>query len=141
MVKSTRKFEEVSRKPDFEKENTQEIVPVEIDSVNSEDEIEDIQSDIRTLPNGSNFTPQITKSLGALMQTFSSISIKPTASGARYLNNPIYTMGGDTIRMKDNIGELTHETHTALFSPGYTGKSMMEDSDIFMLRNIVHVIG
>ena len=140
MDKSTWEFGEVIRNPDSEKENTQEIVPVEIDSVNSEDEIEDIQSDVGTLPNSSNFSPQITKSLGALMQTFSSISIKSTASGARFLKTPIYTMVGDTFRMKDNIDELTDKTHKDLFSSSFTGKGMMEDPDILMLGNNIHVI-
>ena len=46
-------------------------------------------------------------------------------------------MGGDTIRIKDKVCELTDEKHKTLFSTGYTGKNMKKDFDILMFTNII----
>ena len=61
------------------------------------------------------------------------LSIKSTPSGATIVNSPIYTLGGDTVRIKDNVYDLTPETHQALSSTIYTGKNMKH---ILMTNNI-----
>ena len=53
-----------------------------------------------------------------------SLSIKSTPSGATIVNTPIYTLGGDTIRIKDNVYDITPETYKALSSTKYTGKNV-----------------
>ena len=60
------------------------------------------------------------------------LGIKSTPSGATLVNSPIYTLGGDTARIKDNVYDLTPETHQAL-STIYTGKNI---KDILMINNM-----
>ena len=49
----------------------------------------------------------------------------------------MYSMGGDTIKIKDKVCELTDKKHKTLFSTGYTGKNMKKDFDILMFTNII----
>ena len=63
---STEKFKEVFKIWASEFENQQGIVPVEVNSDNTENENDDIQSNIRAIPNSSYFSDQLTKTLGAL---------------------------------------------------------------------------
>ena len=81
MDKSTKKLDVIEKTT--ENENQQEIVPDQIDSDNSEDENEDIQSHIKALPNSSSFSRQLTITLVALMQSSKIQSIKSTPFGAR----------------------------------------------------------
>ena len=60
--KSTKNISEVIKESNSENENNQEIVPVEIES-----EDENIQTNLRALPNSSMFSDQMTKTLGRLM--------------------------------------------------------------------------
>ena len=60
-------------------EQNQEIVPVEIDSDNSEGD------NIRALPNSSIFSDPMTKTLGRLMSSSNSLKIKASPSGATIL--------------------------------------------------------
>ena len=93
--KSTKKISEVIKESNSENENNQEIVPVEIES-----EDENIQPNLRALPNSSLFSDQMTKTLGRLMSSANSLKIKSTSSGATILGVPIYTLGGDTIKKR-----------------------------------------
>ena len=105
---TTKKLGDVIKKSNSENENNQEIVPVEIESQD-----ENIQTNLRALPNSSMFSDQMTKTLGRLMSSANSLKIKPTPSGATILGVPIITLGGDRIQIKDNIYDLTPEIYKA----------------------------
>ena len=56
------------------------------------------------------------------MSSPNSLKIKPSPSGATILGVPIYTLGGDKLRIRDNGYELTPEIYKALSDTGHTGK-------------------
>ena len=95
------------KKSDRQDENQQELVPLEVNLNDSEDELENIVSNIQALPNNSLFSELMTKTLGAIKVRPNSLSIKPTPSGANVVNTPIYALGGDTIRRKAEVYDLT----------------------------------
>ena len=132
--KSTKKIRKVFKEPNSE--NNQEIIPVE-----NESEDENIQTNSRALPNSSMFSDQMTKTFGRLMSSSNSLKIKPSPSGTSILGVPIITLGGDRIQIKDNIYDLTPETHKALSYTGYTGNTMKNESDILMMNNIKNDLG
>ena len=134
--KSTKKIGEVIKESNSENVNNQEIVPVEVDS-----EDEDIQTNLRALPNSSIFSDQMTKTLGRLMSSANSLQIKSTPYGATNLGVPIHTLGGDRIQIKDNVYDLTPEIYKALSYTGYTGENLKDETDILMLYNILRDIG
>ena len=134
--RSTKKISEVIKESNSGNENNQEIVPVEIES-----EDENIQTNLRALPNSSIFSDQMTKTLGRLMSSANSLKILSTPSGASILGVPINTLGGDRIQIKDNIYDLTPEIYKALSYTGYTGENLKNENDILMLYNIVSDIG
>ena len=136
LKKSTKKISEVIKETNSSNENNHEIVPVEIES-----EDEKIQTNLRALPNSSMFSDQMTKTLGRLMSSANSLKIISTPSGATILGVPVYTLGGDTMQIKDNIYDLTPEIYKALSYTGYDGKSMKNENDILMLNNIIRVLG
>ena len=78
--KSTKEIGEVIKGSNSEKEKIQEIVPVEIES-----EDENIQTNLRALPNSSIFSDQMTKTLERLMCSANSLKIISTPSGATIL--------------------------------------------------------
>ena len=64
LEETTKKITEVINPPNSEIENNQEIVPFEIES-----EDENIQTNLKTLPNSDIFSDQMTKTLGSLMSS------------------------------------------------------------------------
>ena len=130
------KISEVIKKSNSENENNQEIVPVEIES-----EDENIETNLRALPNSSMFSDHMTKTLGRLMSSLNSLKIIASSSGPTILGVRIYTLGGDRIQIKDNIYDLTPEIYKALSDTGYTGKTMKNESDILMMNNIINDLG
>ena len=81
--------------------------------------------------NCSMFTDLITQMLGEKIKSCNSSSIKRCPTRASILNVPIQTIGGDMLKKRCNIYELTTETHKDLSSTGYTGITMENDSDFF----------
>ena len=134
--KSTKKIRKVINPSNSENENNQEIVPVEIES-----EDENIQTNLRALPNSSMFSDQMKKTLERLMSSANSLKIDTTPSGAIILGVPVYPLGGDRIQIKDNIYDLTPEIYKALSFTGYDGKTMKNENDILMLNNIIRDLG
>ena len=134
--KSTKKIRKVINPSNSENEDNQEIFPVEIES-----EDENIQPNLRALPNSSMFSDQMTKTLGRLMSSANSLKIKSTPSGATILGVPIITLGRDRMQIKDNIYDLTPEIYKALSYTGYDGKTMKNENDILMLNNIIRDLG
>ena len=129
--KSTKKLGDILKESNSKNENNQEIVPADIES-----EDENIQTNLRALPNSSMFSDQMTKTLGRLMSSSNSLKIKPSPSGATILGVLINTLGGDRIQIKDNFYGLTTETYKALSYTGYTGNTMKNEADILMMINI-----
>ena len=60
---------------------------------------------------------------------------------ASILRIPIYTLGGDRIRMNDNVYDLTPEKNIALSSTSYTGDTMKDENDILSVNNIKGDLG
>ena len=132
----TERLDKVIRESNSENANNQEIVPIEIES-----EDENIQTNLRALPNSFMFSDQMTKTLGRLMSSATFLKIESTPSGATILGVLIKTLGGDRIQIKDNIYDLTPEIYKALSYTGYNGENLKSESDILMLYNIVNDIG
>ena len=133
---TTKKLGEVIKGSNSENENNQEIVPVDIES-----EDENIQTNLRALPNSSLFSDQMSKTLGRLMSSANSLRITPSTSGAKILGVTINTLGGDRIQIKHNIYDLTPEIYKALSYTGYNGENLKNEDDILMLYNIIRDIG
>ena len=127
---TTKEVVNILKESNSENENNQEIVP-----------FENIQTNLRALPNSSMFSDQMKKTLGRLMSSANSLKINSTPSGATILGVPIYTLGGDRIQIKDNIYDLTPEIYKALSYTGYDGKTMKNENDILMLNNIIRDLG
>ena len=54
---------------------------------------------------------------------------------------PVKALGGDKIRVNDNIYEFNSEIHKALSKPSFTGKSMKNDDDRKTLYNFLSDVG
>ena len=100
-----------------------------------------IQNNLRTLPNSSIFSDQMTKTLGRLMSSANSLKIKSNTSGAKILGVPYNTLGGYRIQSKDKIYDLTPEIYKVLSDTGYTAKNMKNETDILMMYNIINDLG
>ena len=100
LKESTTKIGDVIKESNSENEKNQEIVPVEIESDTSESDI--TNHNIRILPNSSIFSDFLTKRLERLMSSANSLRTKSPPSGASILGVPIYTLGGDNLRTRDN---------------------------------------
>ena len=73
----------------------------------------------------------------ALMNSKDSLRLlQDDSSRASILGTPIYTLGGDRIRINDKIYDLTPEIYKALSSTSYSGKIMSNENDILMMNNI-----
>ena len=75
------------------------------------------------------------------MSSSNSLKIKPSPSGATILGVPIYTLGGDKLRIRDTDYELTSEFYEALSYTGHTGKTMKNENDILMMNNVINDLG
>ena len=134
--KSTKKIRKVIKESNSENENSKDIVPVEIES-----EDENIQTNLRALPNSAIFSDLMTKTLGRLMSSANSLKITASPYGPTILGVPIVTLGGDKLRISGNDYELTPEIFKALSYTGYTGNTMKNESDILMLNNNIRDLG
>ena len=56
--------------------------------------------------------------------------------GASVDGIPVLIFGGDSMKIKDNIYEITPEIHKALSSTGYT-ETMKSENDTLMMNNIL----
>ena len=137
--KSAKKLGVVRKESNSENEKNQDIVPVENKSDNSEGD--NTNPEVKALPNSSIFSDLMTTTLRKLMSSLNSPKIKAGPSGAAILGVPIYTLGGDKLRIYDNDYELTPELYKALSFTGYTGKSMKKGSNILMMSNVLSDLG
>ena len=129
--KNFKRLEEVL-KPNSETEDRQEIVPVEIaeiDSANSDDKAADIQSHIKSLPDGSKISIAMKRTSELLMSSPFSVRLdKEKTCRTTILGVPIYTTFDDKIKMNYNVLEFTDEIHKTLSSAGYTERRMHKDT-------------
>ena len=100
---------EIIKESYSENENNQVVVPVEIES-----EDENFQTNLRVLSNSSIFRELLTKPLGSLMSSSNSLKMKPSPSDPTILGVPKYTLGGDKLRIRDNVSDLTPEISNAI---------------------------
>ena len=97
---------------------------------------------IKDLPNSSLFSKSMQEMLGSLMSSHNSLKIvQDESKRASILGVPIQISGPDTIKIKDNIYELTPQVYKALSNPLYTGKTMKNDNGFLMLYNILKDLG
>ena len=133
-VKLAESLSPITKKLDKINESTQNLGDV-IKESNSE-------KIIKALPNSSQFSDSMRQVLGSLMNSKNSLKITQDESGrANILGVPIQISGSDTIKINENIYELTSEIYNALSDTGYTGKTMKNESDILMMNNIIRDLG
>ena len=124
----------ITKKLDNINKSTQKISDV-IKETNSE-------KIIKALPNNSQFSDSMRQMIGSLMNSKNSLKITQDESGkANILGAPIQISGADTIKINENIYELTPEIYNALSDTGYTGRNMRNESDILMMNNILMDLG
>ena len=114
----------------------QEIVPIEIES-----EDENIQTNLRAVPNSSIFSELMTKTFVRLMSSCNSLKIKPFPFGATIFGVSTYTLGGGKLRIRDDEYELTPEVYKALSYTEYTGKTMKNENDNLRMNKIMNDLG
>ena len=83
----------------------------------------------------------MTKTLGRLMSSANSLRIQPSPSTASILGVPIYTPGGDKMRIRDKYYDLTPEIYKTLSFRGCTGKTMKNENDILIMKKIIKALG
>ena len=72
------------------------------------------------------------------MNSRNSLKITQDESGrANILGVPIQISEGDTIKMNENVYELTPEIYKALTYTSYTRNTMKDENDILMMYNII----
>ena len=94
---------------------------------------------MKALPNSFKFSDLMKNTIGKLMSSKNSLKIdQDNRTGGASINGiPILIFGGDSMKIKDNVYEITPEIHKALSSTGYDGKSMKSENDILMMNNIL----
>ena len=129
-IKLSESLSPITKKLDALNQSTQEVG----------DKIKESNSkiDLEALPNSSNFSNSMREMIGSLMRSKNSLRITQDESHrANILGVPIQISGADTIKINENIYELTPEIYKALSDTGYTGKDMKNESDILMMNNII----
>ena len=80
--------------------------------------------------------------IGALMNSRNSLKIIQDESGrANILGVPIQISEGDTIKINENVYELTPEIYKALTYTTYTGNTMKDENHSLMMYNIIRDLG
>ena len=129
-VKLAESLSPITKKLDEVNKSTQEVG----------DKVKESKSkiDLEALPNSSNFSNSMREMIGSLMRSKNSLRITQDESHrANILGVPIQISGADTIKINENIYELTPEIYKTLSDTGYTGKDMKNEYDILMLNNII----
>ena len=98
--------------------------------------------DIKALPNNSKFSNSMRQMIGSLMNSRNFLKITQDESGkANILGVPIQISEGDTIKINENVYQLTPEIYKALTYTTYTGNTMRDENDILMMYNIIRDLG
>ena len=129
-IKLAESLSPITKKLVIINESTQEIGAV-IKETNS-------KVDIKALPNSSKFSNSMRQRIGSLMNSRNSLKITQDESGrANILGVPIQISEGDTIKINENVYELTPEIYKALTYTKYPGHTMKDENDILMMYNII----
>ena len=132
-VKLAESLSPITKKLDTIDESTQKIS----DFIKESNKV-----DLKTLPNSSKFSNAMRQMIGSLMNSRNSLKITQDESGrANILCVPIQISEGDTIKINENVYELTPEIYIALSDTGYTGRNMRNEGDILMMNNIIRDLG
>ena len=125
---------EIFNKRDSEYKNQQEIVHNKIEADHEND---DIESNIRVLPN---YIQLMRETFGSLMRSRKSLGKEQDDLGrATIFGVPIQVTSSNSLKTTDNHNNLTDEIHKALSSTGYSGKSMTKIV-IFFCQIILNMI-
>ena len=102
--------------------------------------IEETNSEVdrKAWPDSSKFSNAMRQMIGSLMNSRNSLKITQDESGrAKILGVPIQISEGDTMKINENVYELTPEIYKALTYTTYTGNTMKDENDILMMYNII----
>ena len=114
-------------------EKNQERVPSEIG-------ITQIKSEL--LPNNSNFSISMRQILGSWRKSRITLTITQVEIGqANVLSITIQILGGDRIKINDNICDLTPEIYNSFSATSNNGKTTKNESDFLMMNNIIRGLG
>ena len=83
----------------------------------------------------------MTKTLGSITYSSNSLRIKASPSGPTFPRVPLYTLGGDKLRISDNDYELPLDLYKTLSSTGCSGKTMKNGNDMLMMNNFISDLG
>ena len=133
-IKLAESLSPITKKLDTINDSTKQITDA-IKESNSNDKI-------KALPNSSKYSNSMRQMLGALMNSRNSLKITQDESGrANILGVPIQISEGDTIKINENVYELSPEIYKALTYSTYTGNTMKNEIDILMMYNIIRDLG
>ena len=133
-VKLAESLSPITKKLDTINESTQKISHV-IKEYNS-------KVDIKALPNSSKFSNSMRQMIGSLMNSRNSLKINQDETGrTNILGVPIQISEGDTIKIGENVYELSPEIYKALTYTTYTGNTMKDENDILVMYNIIRDLG
>ena len=80
--------------------------------------------------------------LGSLKNSHNSLGFTQDESGqANNLGIPIQISRADTIKINENIYDLTSEIYKALTYTGYTGNTLRNENGILMMNTIIGDLG
>ena len=133
-VKLAEYLSPVTKKLDTINESTKEIGRV-FKETNS-------MVDIKSLPNSSKFSNAMRQMIGSLMNSRNSLKITQDETGRANISAvPIQISEGDTIKINENVYELTPEIYKALTYTTYNGRTMKDENDILRMYNIIRDLG
>ena len=98
--------------------------------------------DLKTMINNSKFSNSMRQMINSLSNSENSLKITEDKFGyAHILGTPIKSFENDSIKIKENVYELTPEIYRALTYASYPGNTMKNEYDILMMYNIIKDIG
>ena len=98
--------------------------------------------DLKTMINNSKFSNSMRQMINSLSNSKNSLKITEDKFGNAYiLGIPIKIFENDSIKIKENVYELTPEIYRALTYASYPGNTMKNEYDILMMYNIIKDIG
>ena len=133
-VKLAESLSPITKKIDTINESTEKVGDI-IKETNS-------KIDLKSLPNSSKFSNSIRQMIGSLMNSRNSLKITQDESGkANILGIPIQISESDTMKINENVYQLTPEIYKALTYTSYSGNTMKDENDVLMMYNIIRDIG
>ena len=133
-IKLAESLSPITKKLDTINDSTKQITNT-IKESNSNDKI-------KSLPNSSKFSNSMRQMIGSLMNSRNSLKITQDESGrANILGVPIQISEGDTIKINENVYELSPEIYKALTNTTYSDNTMKDENDILMMYNIIRDLG